>query len=255
MSASCSGRIRPKKDEPIEVVVILAQDPLLEAGRPGVELVPAVVDLFAAGHHEDHVGPSLPDPRGDLHEQVEAADRLQAPRDERHDPRARPDRLAADLAGRRPRAVKLGVDPIKEDVDLGLKSRGERLLLPLGRRVAGIAVDQRHERGSVDTAWKERRRLGGRQVDAIGDVAMAVREVVFAIDDDRAIDDLAHEQRRRTRGRRERPPGRAAARAWPGSRRGPTGIARDNGRRSEARECRRYCDARPPAATDAVRAP
>ena len=65
MSASCSGKIRPVKTNRIEVVALLAQDPLLEAGDAGVELVPAVVDLLAAGDHEQHVRARLGDAVGD----------------------------------------------------------------------------------------------------------------------------------------------------------------------------------------------
>ena len=86
------GQHPAQEDEPGQVIVAARQDPLLEARVPGVQLVPAVVDLLAADHHEDHVGRAAGDPVGDPHEQVETADRLQPARDERHDPRSRRDR-------------------------------------------------------------------------------------------------------------------------------------------------------------------
>ncbi len=82
---------------------------------------------------------------------------------------------------------------------------------------------------------------------------MAVGEVIFAIDDDRAVDDLAQEQRRRTAAAvRDDQVGASSARRR--SRRGPSGTARGNARRSGARGCRRSSDARPPAASGATRA-
>ena len=156
--------------------------------------------------------------------------------DEGHDPRALRDRRFADLPGRGAGVVKLGVDPVEVDLDLGLEPRGKRLLLPVRRRVAGVAIDQRGQGRGVDAPREERGGLGRRQVDPVRDVAMAGREVVFAIDDDRAVDQSRRNKRRRT----------AAAvgddqvgagRAWTGRRRGPLGTGRDTARRSAARGC------------------
>ncbi len=92
--------------------------------------------------------------------------------------------------------IELGLDPVEMDLDLGVKAARERLFLPVGRRVAGIAVDQRRQGRRVDAARKKRGWLGRRQVNAVRDVAMAVGEVIFAIDDDRAVDDLTQQQGR-----------------------------------------------------------
>ena len=51
------GEDPAQEEEARQVVVALAQDPLLEAGCAGVQLVPAVVDLLAADHDEEHVRP------------------------------------------------------------------------------------------------------------------------------------------------------------------------------------------------------
>ena len=122
MSASCSGKIATEEDESAQVIMVLAQHPLLEAGRARVELVPAVVNFLAADHHENDVGARLGDPVGDLHEQVEAPDRLQTARDERDDARARRNHRFADPPRRGARVIELGLDPVKMDLDLGVKS-------------------------------------------------------------------------------------------------------------------------------------
>ena len=107
-------------------------------------------------------------------------------------------RPLADLPRSLARAVKLGVDAVEVDFDLGMEPRGKRLLLPVGRRIAGVAVDQGRQSRGIDTAGKKRRGLGRRQVDPVRDVAMTGREIIFAIDDDRAVEHLAQEQARRT---------------------------------------------------------
>ena len=119
------GQDPTEKDKSAQVITVLAQDPLLEAGRARVELVPAVVNFLAAGHHEDHVGARLGDPVGDLHEQVEAPDRLQPARYKRDDARAGWNHRFANPPRRRARVIELGLDPVKMDLDLGVKSPRE----------------------------------------------------------------------------------------------------------------------------------
>ena len=150
--------------------------------------------------------------------------------------------------------IELGLDPVEMNLDLGVKAPRERLLLPVGRRVAGIAIDQGRQGRRVDAPRKERGGLGRRQVDPIRDVAMAVGEVIFAIDDDRAVDDLAQQQGRSASAAVSDDQVGAQARPGIAPRRGRSGIARGNVRRSGARECRRSSDARPPGASGAARA-
>src|SRR5271157_6346001 len=120
-----------------------------------MQLVPAVMDLLAADHDEENVGTLEADPAGDLHEQVEAADRLQPASDEGDNPRALWKRYLADPSGCGTGAVKLGVDTVEVNLDLGMKPRGKRLLLPVRGRVAGVAIDQRGQRRGVDAPGEE----------------------------------------------------------------------------------------------------
>ena len=106
--------------------------------------------------------------------------------------------LGIDRAADLPRcwawAVKLRVDAVEVHFNLGMKSWRKRLLLPLGRRVSGVAIDQRRQSRGVDRAREKRRGLGRRQVDPVRDVAVAPGEIVFAVDDDRAVEHFAEEQ-------------------------------------------------------------
>ena len=155
------------------------------------------MDLFAAGHDEENIGATARDPIGHPHEQVEASDRLEPAGDERDDLRTFGDRDVADLTRGGAGAVELGVDAVEVDVDLGVKPRRKRLLLPVRGRVTGVAIDQAGQRGRVDTSGKERGRLGRRQVNPVRDVAMAGREIIFAIIDHRAIEHVLEEKRGR----------------------------------------------------------
>ena len=123
-------------------MIALVQNPLLEARRTGMQLVPAVMDLLAADHDEENVRTLAADPIGDLHEQVEAADRLQPASDEGDNLRALRKRNRADPPECGTGAVKLGIDTVEVNLDLGMKPRGKRLLLPVRGRVAGVAIDQ-----------------------------------------------------------------------------------------------------------------
>ena len=117
--------------------------------------------------------------------------------------------------------------------------------LPVRRRVAGVAGDQVDQRGGVDAAREERGRLGRRQIEAIGEVAVAGREVVFAVIDERTASNSRRNSVGRL-GRRGRPPGRDAAR--PGLTASKTARhCRGTARKSAARS--RRGDARPSAAS------
>ena len=93
-------------------------------------------------------------------------------------------------------APDVGLDAVEDDLDLLGVGRRQRAPLPGGRAVAGVAVLQVEQQRGVAAVGPEHRLLLGRELRAEVHVAAAGPVEVFEVIDDRAVEQLAQEERR-----------------------------------------------------------
>src|SRR6266540_5260296 len=135
-----------QEPDPVQVVVVLLQNVLLETLLLDVLEIRAVFDRVPPSHEEDHVGIGLVDQLGHPHENVEAPHGLEAARYVRHEPGALPATARNGLS-----APEAGVDSVVDHPDLGPVGLGEEALLEVGRRIPGGAVlEMQHDHGVLD---------------------------------------------------------------------------------------------------------
>ncbi len=108
------------------------------------------------------------------------------------------DRLPRDQPRGLSRTIKLVVNSIKMHFDLVMEALRERRLLPVRCRITRIGIDESHQHRRVDTTRKMWRGLGGGKVDPVRNIAMVEGKVIFAVIDNRAIDNVAKQRRRPT---------------------------------------------------------
>ena len=82
------------------------------------------------------------------------------------------------------------------DLDFRPKSLGKGSTLPFRRSIGASGVEQAHQRAGIDAAGIEMGGLCGRQVDPVGDVAVACSEVILTVIHDRASKVIRQEKSR-----------------------------------------------------------
>ena len=185
------------EDEAAEVVVVLLQDVIAIALGIGDTLhVAAVANTIGADAQKNHILPSIANPLGDFHEDVEAAHRLEPARDVGDNPRPRRDLSVANPPRNVAAIPNVRVDAVEHRVDFRLVLDREQALLPLRRRVPGRARLQVEQDHRVSSARAQQVQLFDRNLRAEVEVRVAAVIVVLEVIDDRAVVKVGQKRRR-----------------------------------------------------------